>query len=325
MSSVSNHEVTAASAGPQTAVRLAHFSDIHVTTRPLGWRRGDWFSKRLTGWINLRWLGRRYRFRRSEEVLRALAADLRRRRPDRVIFSGDATSLGFDAEFGHAASILGLDGPDPLPGLAVPGNHDYYTRAVMASGLFERHFRPWLDGERIDGALYPFAQRVGAPTGDFAVWLVGVNSCIANRWAWDASGRVGPEQLDRLKRLLARLGPGPRLLVTHYPVVRASGKPEHRAHGLRDLNELVTVAAEGGVCVWLHGHRHGAYHHLQTRHAPFPVVCAGSATQSGRWSYGEYTITDRQFRAVRRVFDAHEGRFRDAATFAFDLCGQSGS
>jgi 3',5'-cyclic AMP phosphodiesterase CpdA len=328
MSSVSHNQAAPTAAGVLPAgVRLAHFSDIHVTTRPLGWRRGDWFSKRLTGWINLRWLGRRYRFRRSEEVLRALVADLRQRRPDRVIFSGDATSLGFDAEFGRAASILGLTGPDPLPGLAVPGNHDYYTRAVVASGLFERHFHAWQEGERIDGALYPFAQRVvGGPLGgELSLWLVAVNSCIPNRWAWDASGRVGPEQLDRLRRLLARLGPGLRVLVTHYPVVRASGKLEHRAHGLRDLNDLVTVAAEGGVCVWLHGHRHGAYHHLQTRHAPFPVICAGSATQSGRWSYGEYTITDRQFHAVRRVYDAREGRFRDAATFTFTLSGKGSS
>jgi 3',5'-cyclic AMP phosphodiesterase CpdA len=306
MSSVSNIV-----AGP--TVRLAHFSDIHVTAQPLGWRRGDWFSKRLTGWINLRWLGRRYRFRRSEEVLRALVADLRQRRPDRVIFSGDATSLGFDAEFDRAASILGLNRPDPLPGLAVPGNHDYYTRAVVASGLFERHFHTWQQGERIDGVLYPFAQRVGH------VWLIAVNSCIPNRWAWDASGRVGPEQLDRLERLLAQLGPGLRVLVTHYPVVLASGKPEHRSHGLRDLNELIAVAVRGGVCLWLHGHRHGSYHHLQSRHAPFPVICAGSATQNGRWSYGEYTITGNHFQALRRVFDSDAGRFRDAATFEIEL------
>jgi 3',5'-cyclic AMP phosphodiesterase CpdA len=297
-----------------TPVRLAHFSDVHITTRPLGWQRRDWFSKRVTGYINLRWLGRRYRFRRADEVLAVLAADLRDRRPDHVIFSGDATHLGFEAEFARAADLLGVAAADRLPGLAVPGNHDYYTRHVVAAEMFERHFAPWQEGERVDGHRYPFAQRVGP------LWLVAVNSCVPNRWSWDASGRVGREQLDRLERLLDGLGPGLRILVTHYPVCLASGKREARAHGLRDLPELVEVARRGSVALWLHGHRHGAYHHARPRLAPFfPVICAGSATQSKRWSYGEYTIRGRQLTGVRRAWDAGAGAFRDFGSFELEL------
>jgi 3',5'-cyclic AMP phosphodiesterase CpdA len=307
------------SASPEIAspptVRLAHLSDVHITCAPLGWQRRDWFSKRLTGWINMRVLGRRYRFRRAEQVLGSLVAELRQRRPDHVVFSGDATNLGFPSEFARATALLGVNGDDRLPGIAVPGNHDYYTRAVVASGLFEQHFAPWQVGERIDGAHYPFAQRVGP------LWLVAVNSSIPNRWAWDASGRVGKEQLQRLERLFDRLSPGLRILVTHYPVCRASGKREQRAHGLRDLAELVAVAQRGGVSAWLHGHRHGAYHHARTSLAPFPVICAGSATQNGRWSYGEYLITGRTLRGTRRIYDPKEGRFRDVAAFELELPG----
>src|SRR5262249_5938988 len=97
----------------------------------------------------------------------------------------------------------------------------------------------------------------------------------------------------------------------------SSGKRERRSHGLRDLEDLVAVAERGRVCLWLHGHRHGAYHHPRPKQAPFPVICAGSATQSGLWSYGDYTITDRLFRAVWRVFDPQTGGFRDGE--AFDL------
>jgi 3',5'-cyclic AMP phosphodiesterase CpdA len=296
-------------------VRLAHFSDVHITSRPLGWRRTDWFSKRVTGWINLRFLGRRYRFRRADDVLTALVTEWRERRPDHVVFSGDATNLGFENEFVRAATLLGLNSPDRFPGIAVPGNHDYYTRAVVAAETFERHFSPWQEGVRVDGAKYPFAQQVGP------LWLVGVNSCIPNRWAWDASGLVGREQLDRLGRLLAGLGPGLRILVTHYPVCKASGKREQRAHGLRDLNALVEVAQRGGVCLWLHGHRHGAYYHARPPQAPFPVICAGSATQNGRWSYGEYTIQGNQFHGVRRVFSLTEQRFVDTEPFELELTG----
>src|SRR5262249_28160160 len=154
-------------------------------------------------------LGRAYRFRRAEQVLAVLAEELRARRPDRVVFSGDATALGFETEVAHAARLLGLADGEPLPGLAVPGHHDYCTHAAAAGGCFERHFASWQTGEGVEDAVYPFAQRVGP------LWLVAVNSSTANRWAWDASGGVDRAQLDRLARLLDRLAPGPRILVTH--------------------------------------------------------------------------------------------------------------
>src|SRR5437870_638558 len=136
-------------------IRLVHFSDIHLTTRPLGFRCRDWFNKRLPGWINLRWLGRQRRFAFAEEVLGALVSDLRRQPSDRVILSGDATALGFESEIAREADILGLaDNDSPLPGLAVPGNHDYYTRDVAAAGLFERYFAPWQTGLRLHDSRY---------------------------------------------------------------------------------------------------------------------------------------------------------------------------
>jgi 3',5'-cyclic AMP phosphodiesterase CpdA len=298
-------------------VTLAHFSDIHVTCLPLGWRRADWFNKRLVAWLNLRVLGRAFRFRRADEVLAALVADLRAVAPDHVIFSGDATALGFDSELAHAARLLGLKNGDDRAGLAVPGNHDYCTLQAQASGDFERHFAAWQAGERVDGGVYPFAQRVGS------IWLVAVNSSTANRWAWDASGGVDGPQLERLGRLLERLSPGPRIMVTHYPLCLATGKRERRSHGLRNLNELVATATQGGVCLWLHGHRHGSYHHQATDLAPFPVICAGSATQHGLWSYMRYTVGNGRLDATRRTFDPSQGAFREAASFELPLPGVS--
>jgi 3',5'-cyclic AMP phosphodiesterase CpdA len=294
-------------------IRLAHLSDIHITTSPLGWKWQDWFSKRYLGWLNFRWLGRRYRFRQGDEVLAALVADVRERKPDRLVFSGDATALGYETELKRAVALLGLTDSHVIPGLAVPGNHDYYTRAVQASGLFERYFAPWQTGIRVDDAIYPFAQQVGP------AWLVGVNSCTGNRWPWDAGGSVGAPQMSRLKSLLGRLAPGPRILVTHYPVYLASGKREWPTHGLRDLPELIDVAVQGGVSVWLHGHRHAPYYHAPTATVPFPVICVGSATQHGRWTYGEYTIDGRTFRAVRRFFDEEASRFKDGESFELEL------
>jgi 3',5'-cyclic AMP phosphodiesterase CpdA len=291
-------------------VRLAHLSDIHLTAEEPRWSVRDWFTRRLAGWFNLRWLGRAHRFRRAEEVLTVLAAELRSdRKPDHVIFSGDATALGFPEEMERAAAILGVGDSTVPAALAVPGNHDYYTAGVAASGLFERCFGPWQAGERLDGAAYPFAQRVGD------AWLVGVNSSVGNSWPWDATGRVGTAQLDRLQRLLQQLGPGPRLLVTHYPACRANGEPETPAHRLRDAKELLAVAEHGGVAVWLHGHQHRPYCVKDTGLASFPIICAGSATQYGIWGYNEYTLEGALLHVNRRAFDPQTKAFAEAETF----------
>jgi 3',5'-cyclic AMP phosphodiesterase CpdA len=229
------------------------------------------------------------------------------------VFSGDATALGFEEEVRRAAELLGLDTEEALPGLAVPGNHDYCTHAAMRSGHFERHFARWQEGTRVTNEVYPFAQRIGQ------AWLVGVNSCTANRLPHDARGRVGAEQLGRLEKLLASLEPGPRILVTHYPICLARGEPEHAFHGLRDLDDLLAVARRGGVVLWLHGHRHSHYHHPHSERTPFPIICAGSATHHGLWSYSDYTLSGQRLRAVQRVFDEHKGCFRDGHVFKLDL------
>ena len=52
----------------EPTVRLAHFSDVHLTTRPLGWALHDLRSKRLSGWFHLRALGRGNQFRLAHEI-----------------------------------------------------------------------------------------------------------------------------------------------------------------------------------------------------------------------------------------------------------------
>jgi 3',5'-cyclic AMP phosphodiesterase CpdA len=299
-------------------VRLAHFSDIHVTAARCRWRPEDLFNKRLPAWINLRLLGRGFRFRCTDEVLASLRQELHQRGYDRIIFSGDATALGFREEVARAAALLEVGRPGGLPGLAVPGNHDYCTRTTVAAGHFEHYFAPWQQGERVGAEVYPFAQRVGP------AWLVAVNSAVANRWPWDARGTVGAAQLARLELLLDRLADGPRILVTHYPIRVASGKPEVRIRALRDLHELLEVARRGGVSLWLHGHRHGAYYHPPSEDVPFPVICAGSATQNGFWSYSEYVLSEHTLRATQRVYQPSLGRFEEGPSFELELTPRSG-
>jgi 3',5'-cyclic AMP phosphodiesterase CpdA len=290
-------------------IRLAHVSDIHVTARRLGLRFRDMMNKRMTAYLNLR-LGRGRRFTHAERILAALAAELRTRGNSHIVFSGEATNMGLESELRRAVELLGVA---DHPGIAVPGNHDYLTRPTVSSGVFENQFARWQQGERLDEHVYPFAQRVGH------LWLVGVNSARSNRWIWDATGEVGHEQLSRLDRLLRKLPPGPRVLVTHYPICLANGKPETKVHGLVDLKRVLDVAVAGGVILWLHGHRHSFYFHQAPAMAPFPVICVGSSTQTGRWSYADYRIEDGLLQGLCRVYDKKMHRFRDGQSFTLRL------
>ena len=57
-----------------------------------------------------------------------------------------------------------------------------------------------------------------------------LNSAAPNFLAWDASGVVGDAQLERFRRLCGQLGDGPRIVVSHYPILMENHKPEPRWH-----------------------------------------------------------------------------------------------
>jgi len=294
-------------------VRLFHFSDIHLALDRPGWQLRDLLNKRLPGWVNLRWVGRGKQFDNAAHIIVRLLEDVGHCRPDCLVFSGDASALGFEKETAEAASILRVSEDRGIPGVAVPGNHDYYTRGAAGSDAFERCFAAWQKGKRLDDAIYPFARRIGP------VWLVAVSSATGNRWFWDAAGSVGADQLRRLEALFDALDPGPRILVTHYPVCLSSGEPEHRHRGLRDLHELLEVVKRGRICLWLHGHRHSAYHFARSSVADFPIICAGSMTRAGNGSYGDYSVIGNRLHAIRRAFSSADDKFLEVERFELEL------
>ena len=112
-----------------------------------------------------------------------LRRELATRGLDHLVFSGDATMLGFDTEMAAAAAALGVGDRALPPCIAVPGNHDVYVARTERRGAFEAAFAAWQQGERVGKAIYPFARKVGH------VWLIAVNSAKSNFWLWDATGR----------------------------------------------------------------------------------------------------------------------------------------
>ncbi len=132
---------------------------------------------------------------------------------------------------------------------------------------------------------------------------------------WDASGKVGESQLDRLRELTASLDDGPRIVVSHYPILTQKRVPEPRFHRLRDWKRVRDVAAECGISLWLHGHKHKWYVLPAGENLPFATICAGSSTQTKRWGYHEYAIDGWKLSGLRRVFDPAAGTFQDTDTF----------
>ena len=82
---------------------------------------------------------------------------------------------------------------------------------------------------------------------------------------------------------------------------------------------VLPVARELGVSLWLHGHIHTPFHLPPSADIPFPVICAGSATQTGRWSHNEYELDGRQLRVRRKVYDPDARGFREAERYDLAL------
>jgi hypothetical protein len=296
-------------------IKLAHFSDVHLTSRRLGWTVRDVFGKRTTGWVNVNLLGRGGRFRHAPSIVDVLRGDLARRGFDHLVFSGDATMLGFDTEMAAAAAALGVGDETLPPCVAVPGNHDVYVSRAERRGAFEAAFAPWQLGQRPGNAIYPFARKVGH------AWLIAVNSARSNFWMWDATGKVGEKQLTRFRELCASLDDGPRIVVSHYPILTRKRIPEPRFHRLKDWDRVRDAAAECGIALWLHGHRHSWYVLPAGENLPFAAICAGSSTQTKKWGYHEYAIDGWKLTGLRRVFDPEIGEFRDTENFDLVLPG----
>jgi 3',5'-cyclic AMP phosphodiesterase CpdA len=294
-------------------LRFLHYSDVHLTVPKLGWRPRDVLSKKSIGWVNVKFLGRGRRFRHATTVADAMISDARKRGHDAILFSGDATKLAFEPEFAFAAERLGVGASDLPLTVAIPGNHDYYTRRDERSGVFERYFAPWLQGERIGEHQYPFARRVGH------IWLVCVNSSYPQRWNTTASRMIGPSQLERLVMLARALPPGPRILITHYPLRDSHGRIEQRSHRLLDHRLALAAAKEAGIGLWLHGHIHKPFVLRPGHEIPFPVICAGSSTQTHRWAHNEYVIDGTKLTMTRRVWNPDEGEFQPERPIVFDL------
>lgn len=252
---------------------FAQLTDAHLGPLPPLWPM-HWNLKRIMGYFNFHTRRRAYD---DPTLVRALVADLKTQRVDHIAVTGDIANLGLPAEFENGLAWLKTVGTsDDVT--VIPGNHDIYTRLVADPGV--ERWRPYMEARGTTDAVpdlpeplasgFPFVRTFGR----FA--FVCVNSAVPTP-PGDASGRVGPEQLARLSKMLHTLhGAGyARIVLIHHPPL-----PEHGPRGLRDRKEFDPVLMEAGAELVLHGHNHRSMISWRdTATGPLPIIGAGATAE----------------------------------------------
>lgn len=267
--------------------RFAHISDLHLPPLPAV-SVHEILNKRLLGYLSWH---RKRKFRHQTEVITALTRDLAGGGLDCICITGDVTNLGLPGEF--QAANRWLDTIMPRNAITfVPGNHDAYVTASIRA--MHENFAPWVRNG------FPFVHRHDG------VLFIGISTAVATPPLL-ASGRVGPEQLNRLETLLDKTAHDDdlfQILLMHHPPVEGV-VPRRKA--LVDTDALREVLYRRRVDLILHGHgHHPARCELESRNGPIPVFGAGSTSLSHRDTartghYHVFNLTAREV-SVRHCF-----------------------
>jgi len=280
-------------------MKLAHFSDIHVTHFPLS---GKPALKRLAAVASYTLAGRGKHFQGSDERIARLLEDVDAQGVDHALCTGDLTGVSTEAEFARVAELFGPRLQQPARYTVIPGNHDRYVRD--AEGLFERHFSALSEGGK-----FPFLKHLSDTVSVVAIDVARPTSVI------DSSGQCGEAQRAALESILTdRVLKGRFvILALHYGLLRSGGQRDSRPHGLRDDLELMALIDRDDVTVdlVLHGHMHRPYVVKTKRRT---VINAGSATDlhvSQGCGYHVYELDPASGRVKisRRAWNAGPARY----------------
>ena len=250
-------------------ITLAHISDIHLSPLPdVAFR--DLLGKRLTGYLN--WKIRRHDTLNSE-TLGSLVAHLQQQKADFTAVTGDLVNLALRPEIIRAGEWLKVLGNSNDICVA-PGNHDAYVAGALETA--QDIWGPYMRGETLDSAAFPFVRRVG----DMAI--VSCSSAVPTR-PFLAIGRFDEKQAERLARILTGLGDAGmfRVVLIHHP---PNPELQHPSFGLKGHKLFRQVIAAHGAELILHGHTHrSSIHSIPGLGHEVPVVgvAAASAAQGG--------------------------------------------
>ncbi len=220
--------------------RVAHITDLHFWQVPRDPRR--WLCKRGIGMINVL-LHRRHEHR--TERAPEFAGLLLSQGASACIASGDFSSTSLEDEFAQADRFLSLLAGGGLPVLAVPGNHDFYTRGAVRSRRCEQAMAPHMAGELPCMRLLPGGTPVIFPP-----------TAVPD---WAARGLISLEAIERTAALVREAPPGPVLVAAHYPIPHTTpgyhSVPTRRLRNAGALRAALGATGRRILCIAGHVHR----------------------------------------------------------------------
>lgn len=233
--------------------KLAHLSDPHIGPLPAP-RLIELLNKRISGFLS--WHLNRRKLHKML-ALKIVADDIKAHRPDHIALTGDLINISLPGEYENAFRWLTEFGrPDSIT--FVPGNHDAYIAKAWEAGI-ARWSQYYAGDMRLPGVhgggmntQFPFVRLRRH------IAIIGASSATPTAIGM-ASGRLGGEQVEALRKALAETGRRGffRVLMIHHPPVPGICP---RRKSLLDCGELLSVLQAEGAELVLFGHDHRQHH-----------------------------------------------------------------
>jgi 3',5'-cyclic AMP phosphodiesterase CpdA len=201
-----------------------------------------------------------------------MVKDMKDFSPDHIVVTGDITNIATPAEFEASRRWLESLG-DAACVTVIPGNHDACVAVPWDKSL--AHWMPFMTDDAAQLGShgdFPFIRR----RGDVA--FIGLTSAVPMPiTGTPAAGRLGGEQLGRLKVLLDKLGHDGlfRIVLIHH----APHEGLWIRKALLDQAEFAEVLKKAGAELVLHGHLHQSdFVELASPEGTIPVFGVPSAS-----------------------------------------------
>lgn len=280
-------------------LRIAHISDLHFAAANLS--PLHFFSKRWIG--NFYQLLSRYKnFDCSQ--LEKLADQFSSLKIDYVLVTGDLTTTTRAQELELAKAFIARLQAKGLRVIAIPGNHDHYTKKAWREKHFYRFFPD--HGEngfslKEDGlALIPLQKE----------WtLLALDTACATPLR-SSQGHFHPKTESALKKALSGIPSQQNIIVmNHFPLFEQE-RPRKTLVGASSLRSI--LSAYPNIRFYLHGHTHiHCVADLRASHYPI-ILDSGSTSQkaSGTWNQIDLTPNSATVHAYRTASEPVQHSFQ---------------
>lgn len=264
-------------------MRIAQVSDFHFTH--LTWNPFRLFSKRFFG--NLNWfLCRRKHF--FEEQLAPLPELFDRLEIDWVFLGGDFTTSAMPEEYRKAQHFVKKISK---PWIAIPGNHDCYTKTSYRNKHFYRYFT-----NKRKAIVHPvefFTLKEHGIEAHFLTkgwWAIALDTAQATN-PYSSEGLLSEKLKDYILEVLALIPQEESiLLINHYPFFQ-NDQPRRNLIGAKELENL--IKQQPRIRLYLHGHTH-RHTVADLQNANLPIVLdSGSCAQGRKGAWNLIDLTDK--------------------------------